>query len=726
MTDRRLAAVCLSLSALVSGPALASPDVCSPLPAGTDVFPSTAKLVVQSPFFGQPFVVRLSSSGQPDAQVSRAAQVGSTINTQILQMQLTGTDPTAGAITLRRNTAQTSAGQIRNVVQNGACAFAAGDASFDVFVEVDVGALGETWINQTPVHLEAKLTSLPPKNVTFEVTTATAVALVNKTTLQSRGQLLYAAHTADPSYPPAGADCFDSLLSASVKIFASGQTSTIFGFGPTQVDRGPQIPGGFCQNNGAPCQTNANCSGLNTCVGPHVDTEIASLSLSGFDTLLGNFTVHVAPSGTSNCCAAHATPGCTDSSCAQLICAQDAFCCTGQWDNLCATQAQAQPACVANCTNPNAGPSTGKVQSNSNTKTYPATSFFDVFIEIDSSAKGKLHTTAPIHVTALTALRNLPPDPQTIYRYSGPAVALYNTAGNAVGEISTVDHTVQVPLDCTPAPPAGDDCLDSRIQVQLTVPPCPTETLILPGQFRVMRGTPYDPGGFGAEVIDTLVAKALFSGSGACLGPLSVRLGPAGASTGKVRSLAPREFFPADSFFDVFAQVDTATGPLTGSGPVHVGTTINALPPAAGEIYFGPGTAINLYDSHGIQVGQILEVAHEVQGALACPASTLATIKFPGPGKVPIDVGIPAGGPGVQYDVVRGDLSELRSTSGSFSSAFCLYTNSGAQVSDSSTPPAGAGYYYVARDGFAGFDGTWNSPGATQVGDRDVKIGSCP
>ena len=43
--------------------------------------------------------------------------------------------------------------------------------------------------------------------------------------------------------------------------------------------------------------------------------------------------------GTGNCCAANGTPGCDDTTCQQIVCASDPFCCSTAWDQLCADQA---------------------------------------------------------------------------------------------------------------------------------------------------------------------------------------------------------------------------------------------------------------------------------------------------------------------------------------------------------------------------------------------------
>jgi hypothetical protein len=48
---------------------------------------------------------------------------------------------------------------------------------------------------------------------------------------------------------------------------------------------------------------------------------------------------------TEDCCAAHDGPGCNDSTCCELICATDDFCCNVSWDVLCAETASV--ACLA-------------------------------------------------------------------------------------------------------------------------------------------------------------------------------------------------------------------------------------------------------------------------------------------------------------------------------------------------------------------------------------------
>ncbi|MFO0873969.1 MAG: hypothetical protein U0575_08370 [Phycisphaerales bacterium] len=47
----------------------------------------------------------------------------------------------------------------------------------------------------------------------------------------------------------------------------------------------------------------------------------------------------------ADCCSAHTTPCCDNETCCTLVCAEDVYCCTVQWDETCADQAAALVAC---------------------------------------------------------------------------------------------------------------------------------------------------------------------------------------------------------------------------------------------------------------------------------------------------------------------------------------------------------------------------------------------
>jgi len=494
--------------------------------------------------------------------------------------------------------------------------------------------------------------------------------------------VLYELHHADPPFPDPGTDCVDTRLNAQVDIPPLGVfNQTVTATGPTMIQRGAAFPvlGGNCCAGGQGCASDADCGLDDTCcLQSAIATEIRSMELTGNSPTFGNFIIRESPTLLSG----------------------------------------------------------GQSISQHPTSTYAIDSFFDVFVEIQVQALPiPLSNQQPVHVTGsgstgLPGIANIPPDPNSHFRSPpGQTYALQPT-----GAIRNIDHIILPPEDWTPPPPNGDDCFDSVIHLRITIynPFC-QEDLYIPSEFRMMRDNPQSVA-VGIELIDTLIAKGLIDTNSGCVGPILGQVSGGQVSDGQVKGLTADEFFPADSFFDVFLDLDTGIGPLT-AGPAHMTTSVNNLPPDGGEIYYGPGTVIPLYASNGIQIGEILEVSHEVGPSHECERTCLSTIQMgvvpnvvPPPGVDPkdyIDVGIPRGALGVVYDVVRGSLNNLHATNGGMASAVCIQEDGGRAIIDSTVPSPGTGFFYVARDGYKAFVGTWNSRGPSQVGDRDIKITAC-
>jgi hypothetical protein len=702
------------------------PSGCAPLAAGSDSFPSTATLVIEDQGFGEPFVVRLSSAGEPDTIVQRAAQVGDSIATELTQLRLSGFHPRVGALSVRESASQPSLGLITDVTLDGSCQLTGGAASFDVFVEVEALDMGETWIHDLPIRVETPLAGLPFEDLGFEVPRVDAVPLTDQLSGNDRGAVFYALHQFAPSFPPPGNDCFDTLLTAELNLFGPGQTANLIGFGPLTIARGATQPGGTCNTSGLPCDDDFDCLFLDTCKRDLIATEIVGLGTSGFDSLLGSWSMAVLPAiGTSNCCVDHGGLGCSDPVCEGLICGMDNFCCEVEWDLLCSQLASSEPICASNCLDPDANPSFGEVTSVSLDHAYPATSEFDLFVLIDTELQGLLKNDPSVPVAPLAPITNLPPNPLTEYLYPGAPIPVIDEQDTPVGEISNLAFTLQPPLDCVAPPAAGEECYNASIRLQLSVPPCAAEPVTLTGRFRVLRDAPTDGDGLGQESIDQVLAKADFSGTAACGGPLTLRLSSTSGAVGSTASITPEEFFPADSLFDAHFELVSSVGTLS-AGPIPLTTSLNALPPDVGEIFFGPATVIDLLDETDTKVGEILDVAYEVQAPFGCTSDCDSFFVFSGPTSEEFSVAIPGGGAGVDYDVVRGDLSALHAGAGSFASAVCLYTDAGPNLADVGTPATGDGFYYLSRDGLGAFNGSWNGGGAQQQADRDPAAPSCP
>lgn len=148
-------------------------------------------------------------------------------------------------------------------------------------------------------------------------------------------------------------------------------------------------------------------------------------------------------------------------------------------------------------------------------------------------------------------------------------------------------------------PPEGQDYFESRAQVFVTpVPGCATDVILLDvvveGPTLVRRSAPTVlPSG--QPHIDTeIVSMSLTSTGGP---PITINEDPDRPSTGAVTAQDPGTDFPADSFFDVFVEVDIGFLPgvtFENIAPVHMQSVIYSLPPHAFPYLPPPGTCIPL------------------------------------------------------------------------------------------------------------------------------------
>jgi hypothetical protein len=141
-------------------------------------------------------------------------------------------------------------------------------------------------------------------------------------------------------------------------------------------------------------------------------------------------------------------------------------------------------------------------------------------------------------------------------------------------------------------PDAGSDTMDSSMSVELTVLGSGVQTVELRGPVTVIRSDPRDDGG--RRVIDTEIAAmdmvGQFFGQ-----PIHVRQSPERTSLGEVRAQGAGADYPADSFFDVFVEVEiTGLAPLVNVEPVRVqAQNLIKLPPLF-DTYTHPPPQIGL------------------------------------------------------------------------------------------------------------------------------------
>ncbi|OGZ41592.1 MAG: hypothetical protein A3C80_00100 [Candidatus Ryanbacteria bacterium RIFCSPHIGHO2_02_FULL_45_43] len=159
-------------------------------------------------------------------------------------------------------------------------------------------------------------------------------------------------------------------------------------------------------------------------------------------------------------------------------------------------------------------------------------------------------------------------------------------------------------------------------QVEVRFPNGASEIINMSGPttVEVRLGGISDMDGDGREEVETEMLQLELTGTSPMLGPVNVRLNPTMPSRGMIKEqtnntpgvldlppLAPSGL--ADSFFDVFFDIEVAGQTLHNQQPKHMRTVITHKPPAEGETYEDP-TPIELYDENGRPTGITLVGAH--------------------------------------------------------------------------------------------------------------------
>lgn len=189
--------------------------IAAPIGAGDDVFNSEGEITILT--FANPFgipvflpeTISLDSMGMLGT-VHRDDQMSTTIDTEIISMDLFGNSANVGAVHVRVGTgngvALASIGQITNVVQDPLdpgfadglpSSFQSGDSFFDVFYEIDVG--GITLFNTIPHRLGPEtIFELPPIGIDYLSPGSLNLFVKGDATMTVVGQISDIRHTPVP------------------------------------------------------------------------------------------------------------------------------------------------------------------------------------------------------------------------------------------------------------------------------------------------------------------------------------------------------------------------------------------------------------------------------------------------------------------------------------------------------------------------------------------------
>jgi hypothetical protein len=542
----------LAVAGLVLLPALHAQEVCPPEPGTviTQESSSTATLVFQ--MTGGPSM-EISLEGMVVTRAT-AVQTG-VVETQIVSMSLQGTNELLGRIVLTQSKERRSMGMMAGISEilgsDGYNYCAAIDSFFDVFFDISMDG-GQIVLpplhNEIPLHMRGRgPVPLDHKKARFEFFQVTdqLVPVVDANNRQY-GEVAGAVHKVEPPpppcFPPAGIDIMDSNLFHDIDVPGIGLIRGNLS-GPIRVQRSDPY-------------TNPT-TGI-TCI----DTEIISMHLTGGDPVAGKVTIILDPCRPSK----------------GQICEQVAGTC------------------------------------------FPADSFFDVFIEVMLEDLGTcFYSCKPAHMS--TVIYGIPPFGALYNLNLGAGNVLPLWKGPCMRQCDpTQDPCLQQPMpapdafivkavheplpppDCACFPKAGYDVLLTKLAHRITLPGFNDITCSdFTGPITVKRSDPY----VGLDDhcrIDTEIVRMDMKGTCSDGSIAVIHLSPDGPSKGVIRAREIGACFPADSFFDVFFEVEfegfAAPVLFRNCEPAIMHSVINALPPIppiGGDPYAITNAPILLY-----------------------------------------------------------------------------------------------------------------------------------
>ncbi|MBI4604261.1 MAG: hypothetical protein HY721_20065 [Planctomycetes bacterium] len=198
-------------------------------------------------------------------------------------------------------------------------------------------------------------------------------------------------------------------------------------------------------------------------------------------------------------------------------------------------------------------------------------------------------------------------------------------------------HRPEPPCTFPDVPPAGDDTLQSELSHRVRIFAPGGEVVVdadMHGPVTVRRSPIAVDPVTGLCEIPTEMLSLDLRGMDPVLGEVRIRESPTKASTGRIRQGAanPRDqFFPADSFFDVFVEVSAMAGGQTTTlgncAPARMESVIHSIPPYD-QLYVLNLSEVQLYrpeqcallPSPNVQPSGVIEAAdHVVRKPCDCP-----------------------------------------------------------------------------------------------------------
>ncbi|MFC2024764.1 hypothetical protein ACFLTJ_04265, partial [Chloroflexota bacterium] len=249
-----------------------------------------------------------------------------------------------------------------------------------------------------------------------------------------------------------------------------------------------------------------------------------------------------------------------------------------------------------------------------------ADSFFDVFFEIEVG-EFVFRTDRPKRMESV--IRHKPPEEGATYE-NPELIPLVDLYGQPTGFfIGSAHHTPNPP---PPLPPEVDYFPESQAEVILVAPTGQQSVVGLSGPTTVhvffegeAEGDARDNDGDGRDEVQTEIVEMQLTGTSP-LGPMEIHLNPDIPSIGEIEEnsnntpglldLPPfTSSGTADSFFDVFFEIEVGEFVFRTDRPKRMETTIRHKPPREGNTYQNP-ELIPLVDLFGQPTGFFIGSAH--------------------------------------------------------------------------------------------------------------------
>ena len=157
---------------------------------------------------------------------------------------------------------------------------------------------------------------------------------------------------------------------------------------------------------------------------------------------------------------------------------------------------------------------------------------------------------------------------------------------------------------------AGDCTSDSGVHMKLEIQGMPMQHITASGLTTVHRSSTCPGcGPDGRSYFDTEMLSMDLQGSSPILGPFMIRESPTKQSLGRTTQQTPGVDFPADSFFDVFFEIQSAAGLYHfGNNPDNICAVTSGYPPTNSP-YTSMGSR-TLFDAANQPVGFVHDLLH--------------------------------------------------------------------------------------------------------------------